>query len=49
MLSTGTTGIAPTSNALFFTGVTTSITSITVFPSAGNFDTGSQVTVLGLT
>ena len=49
MLSNATVGIAPTSNALFFTGVTTSITSITVFPSAGNFDTGSQVTVLGLT
>jgi hypothetical protein len=49
MLSNATAGIAPTSNALFFTGVTTSITSITVFPSAGNFDTGSQVTVLGIT
>ena len=49
MLSNATAGIAPTSNALFFIGVTTSITSITVFPSAGNFDTGSQVTVLGLT
>jgi hypothetical protein len=48
MLSNATAGIAPTSNALFFTGVTTSITSITVFPSAGNFDTGSQVTVLGI-
>ena len=49
ILSNATAGLAPTSNALFFTGVTTSITSILVFPSAGNFDTGSQVTVLGLT
>ena len=49
ILSNATAGVAPTSNSLFFTGVTTSITSITVFPSAGNFDTGSQVTVLGLT
>ena len=49
ILSNATAGVAPTSNSLFFTGVTTSITSISVFPSAGNFDTGSQVTVLGLT
>ena len=49
ILSNATAGLAPTSNALFFTGVTTSITSILVFASAGNFDTGSQVTVLGIT
>jgi hypothetical protein len=48
-LSTGTAGILPTSNSLFFTGVSAPITSITVFASAGNFDTGSQVTVLGIT
>jgi hypothetical protein len=48
MLSNATAGIAPTSNSLFFTGVAAAITSITVFPSAGNFDTGSQVTVLGI-
>lgn len=48
MLSTGTVGIAPTSNSLFFTGVGAAITSITVFPSAGNFNTGSQITVLGI-
>jgi hypothetical protein len=33
---------------LFFTGVAAAITSITVFPSADNFATGSEVTVLGL-
>jgi hypothetical protein len=49
MLSNATAGVAPTSNALFFTGVAAAITSISVFPSAGNFDTGSQVTVLGIT
>jgi hypothetical protein len=48
MLSDATTGLAGTSNALFFTGVAAAITSITVFPSVGNFATGSQVTVLGL-
>jgi hypothetical protein len=48
-LSTGTAGVLPTSNSLFFTGVSAPITSITVFASAGNFDTGSQVTVLGIT
>lgn len=48
MLSNATTGLAATSNALFFTGVGAAITSITVFPSAGNFNTGSQITVLGL-
>ena len=48
-LSTGTAGILPTSNSLFFTGISAPITSITVFASAGNFDTGSQVTVLGIT
>ena len=49
ILSNATAGVAPTSNSLFFTGIGAAITSITVFPSAGNFDTGSQVTVLGLT
>jgi hypothetical protein len=48
MLSNATAGVAPSSNSLFFTGVTTAITSITVFPSAGNFDTGSKITVLGI-
>ena len=48
MLSTGTVGVAPTSNALFFTGIGAAITSILVQPSAGNFDTGSQITVLGI-
>ena len=48
ILSNATAGIAPTSNSLFFTGVAAAITSISVFPSAGNFDTGSQVTVLGI-
>jgi hypothetical protein len=49
ILSNATAGIAPTSNSLFFTGVAAAITSISVFPSAGNFDTGSEVTVLGIT
>lgn len=48
ILSNATAGVAPTSNSLFFTGVAAAITSITVFPSADNFATGSQVTVLGL-
>ena len=48
ILSNATAGIAPTSNSLFFTGVAAAITSISVFPSADNFATGSQVTVLGL-
>ena len=48
MLSDATAGLAVTSNSLFFTGVSAAITSITVFPSAGNFATGSEVTVLGL-
>jgi hypothetical protein len=48
MLSDATAGVSPTSNSLFFTGVAAAITSITVFPSAGNFATGSEVTVLGL-
>jgi hypothetical protein len=48
ILSNATAGVAPTSNSLFFTGVAAAITSISVFPSAGNFDTGSQVTVLGI-
>jgi len=48
ILSNSTAGVAPTSNSLFFTGVAAAITSITVFPSADNFATGSQVTVLGL-
>jgi len=48
MLSTGTVGVAATSNALFFTGISAAITSIIVVPSIGNFDTGSQVTVLGM-
>lgn len=49
ILSNATAGVAPTSNSLFFTGVAAAITSISVFPSAGNFDTGSEVTVLGIT
>jgi hypothetical protein len=49
ILSNATAGVSPTSNSLFFTGVAAAITSISVFPSAGNFDTGSQVTVLGIT
>jgi hypothetical protein len=48
ILSNATAGVAPTSNSLFFTGVAAAITSISVFPSAGNFDTGSEVTVLGI-
>jgi hypothetical protein len=48
ILSNATAGVAPTSNSLFFTGVAAAITSITVFPSADNFATGSEVTVLGL-
>ena len=48
ILSNATAGIAPTSNSLLFTGVAAAITSITVFPSADNFATGSEVTVLGL-
>ena len=48
ILSNATAGVAPTSNSLFFTGITTAITSITVFPSAGNFETGSKITVLGI-
>jgi hypothetical protein len=48
ILSNATAGVAPTSNSLFFTGVAAAITSISVFPSAGNFDTGSQITVLGI-
>ena len=48
ILSNATAGVAPTANSLFFTGVTTAITSITVFPSAGNFETGSKITVLGI-
>jgi hypothetical protein len=48
MLSTGTVGIAPTTNSLFFTGVGAAITSILVQPSAGNFATGSQIIVLGI-
>jgi len=48
ILSNATAGVSPTSNSLFFTGVAAAITSITVFPSADNFATGSQVTVLGL-
>ena len=48
ILSNATAGIAPTSNSLFFTGVAAAITSITVFPSADSFATGSEVTVLGL-
>ena len=48
ILSNATAGAAVTSNSLFFTGVAAAITSITVFPSADNFATGSEVTVLGL-
>jgi hypothetical protein len=49
ILSNATAGTSPTTASLFFTGISAAITSITVFPSSGNFDTGSQVTVLGIT
>jgi hypothetical protein len=48
ILSNATVGVAPTTNSLFFTGVGAAITSILVQPSAGNFDTGSKIIVLGL-
>jgi hypothetical protein len=47
-LSTATTGNSVTQNALIFANDTAAITSILVYPSAGNFEIGSKITVLGL-